>query len=166
RTASKMCDGGDPAACTEVLGNGLRVMAAAAAFQAVENDHGRGIWRLLQLPPVGILHPPPRCRLLQLRIGLGMSAVGPAVGEQRRPRPIEIKEVAVGGVYTFPNEGDVVMANDKRPVKGLRVPTRQPPRRRTGRGVNASGHVQPLVISGREPSRLLSVDRLCRSMGR
>ena len=121
-----MRNDGDPAASTEILSDGLGVMAAAAAFQTMKDHQCRGTGALVQLRPVGFLHPSTGGGSLQLRIALYVVPINQAVGEQAWPCPVEIQEVAVWCVDAFSDKGDAVMADDERPVQGLRVSAWQP----------------------------------------
>lgn len=133
-----MRDDSDPAARPEMLRNGLRVVAATASFQAVEDHEGRGAGCLLKTAPVFVSNPAPCRRCAELRIGPCLRAVGGAIGEQTGPGPVKIQEVAIGSRHAFPDERDAVMADDQRTIKGLRMAARKPRRRQTRRSVDAS----------------------------
>src|SRR5690606_18925532 len=79
---AKMHDYRDPAARPEILCKRLRVMAAAAALQAMEDDECRSIARLRELLAILVIHPAAGSRGLQLRVLPRMRADHIAVGEQ------------------------------------------------------------------------------------
>src|SRR5690606_30721283 len=95
---------GDPAPRTEMLGDGLRVMAAAAAFEPMEDDQRRRVRGVRQLLPVLGLYPSAGCVAPQLRMRRNDPAIVLAVRELPRTRPIEIEKVAVRCIDTLPDE--------------------------------------------------------------
>src|SRR5690606_42016181 len=84
---------GDPAPRTEMLGDGLRVMAAAAAFEPMEDDQRRRVRGVRQLLPVLGLYPSAGCGAPQLRIRRNDPAIDLAAGKQPRHRPSGIEKV-------------------------------------------------------------------------
>ena len=123
-----MRDDDDPAACAEVVRDGLRVAAVAAAFQAVEQQQGRGVGRLRQGFPVGVGHP---AGSGGLAVGHGQlaadrGAIGGLVREQPGAGPVEIDEIGVGSFNAIAYEGNAVVLREQRGVDRLGIASGQP----------------------------------------
>src|SRR3546814_9646854 len=89
RTAAEVGNNDDPAARPEILCDGLRVVAAAAAFETVKQNQGRGAGSRGQCFPVVVLEPA-MCRgFLQGVVDLRRLAV--ARRSENRPGPVQSK---------------------------------------------------------------------------
>ena len=140
RAAAEMRDHHDPAACPEMMRDGLRIAAVAAAFQAVEQDQRGRVGVVRQGLPVRFRHPAGGGGLAvdDGTLPADRRAVGGLVREQPRTGPVEVDEIGVGRIHPFAHERDAVILREQGSVNRLAVASGQPGGNGAGRSIKTS----------------------------
>jgi len=136
RAAAKVRHHHDPSARAEMRGDGLRVIAAAAALQAVEQDQRGRAGLLRQGLPIAQGDPARGGRRAgRQRRRIGLRAGGRLMRKKTGARPIEIDEILVRRIDAVAHEGNAVMPREERCVDRLEMSAWQPGRHGAGGSV-------------------------------